>query len=64
VEDPDQRLRGVVMPVSEALMTDFDEEFFRLLAKRSFQDAVATPEAEEKKKAIFDQMSPGSRRLC
>lgn len=42
VEDPDQRLRGMVMPVSEALMTDFDEEFFRLLAKRSFQDAVAT----------------------
>lgn len=42
VEDPDQRLRAVVMPVSEALMTDFDEEFFRLLAKRSFQDAVAT----------------------
>ncbi|MBI5584825.1 MAG: YkgJ family cysteine cluster protein [Deltaproteobacteria bacterium] len=42
VEDPDQKLRGMVVPVSEALLTDFDEEFFRLLAKRSLQDAVAT----------------------
>ena len=42
VEDPEQKLRGLVVPVSEALMMDFDEEFFRLLAKRSFQDAVVT----------------------
>jgi Fe-S-cluster containining protein len=42
VEDPDQKLHGMVVPVSEALMTEFDEEFFRLLAKRSLQDAAAT----------------------
>jgi hypothetical protein len=42
VEDPDLKLRGMMIPVSETLMTDFDEEFFRLLAKRSFQDAVVT----------------------
>jgi Fe-S-cluster containining protein len=42
VEDPDRKLRALVIPVSEALMTDFDEDFFRLLAKRSFQDAVVT----------------------
>lgn len=42
VEDPDQKLQGMVVPVSEALMTDYDEEFFRLLAKRSLQHAVVT----------------------
>ena len=42
VEDPDGKLQSLVVPVSEALMTDFNEDFFRLLAKRSFQDAVVT----------------------
>ena len=40
VMDPERKLNGLVVPVSEALMTEYDEEYFRLLAKRSLQDAV------------------------
>jgi Fe-S-cluster containining protein len=40
VTDPEHKLNGLVVPVSEALMTEYDEEYFRLLAKRSLQDAV------------------------
>jgi Fe-S-cluster containining protein len=40
IADPDQKLNGLVVPASEALMTEYHEDYFRLLAKRSLQDAV------------------------
>jgi Fe-S-cluster containining protein len=40
VADPEHKLNGLVVPVSEALMTEYHEDYFRLLAKRSLQDAV------------------------
>lgn len=42
VDDPDRKLGGLVVPVSEALMTDYGEEYFQMLAKRSVEDAAAT----------------------
>jgi hypothetical protein len=42
VADPEHKMNGLVVPVSEALMTEYHEDYFRLLAKRSLQDAVVT----------------------
>jgi Fe-S-cluster containining protein len=40
VADPEHKLHGLVVPVSEALLTEYHDDYFRLLAKRSLQDAV------------------------